>query len=113
MTKEIDRSQALSIGRIVHYTLSEHDAEAINKRRKDAKNLNGAGVTLASQELGAQIHVGNEVRAGEQYPATIVRVFQSANSANLRVWLDGNDDFWACSVSEGDGGRHWNWPPRV
>lgn len=106
-------SQALSIGRIVHYTLSEDDALQINKRRKDAKNLNAAGVTLASQELGAQIHVGNEVRAGEQYPATIVRVFEAAKSANLRVWLDGNDDLWACSVSEGAGVRHWNWPPRV
>jgi len=103
----------MAIGRIVHYTLSEHDAEAINKRRTDAKNVNAAGVTLASQCLGAQIHVGNEVKAGEQYPATIVRVFEAAKSANLRVWLDGNDDFWACSVSEGEGGRHWNWPPRV
>jgi transcriptional regulator len=105
-------SQQPTIGRIVHYTLSEHDAAAINKRRKDAKNLNAAGVTLASQQLGAQIHVGNEVRAGEQYPAIIVRVFEAAKAANLRVWLDGNDDYWACSVGEGEGGRHWNWPPR-
>ena len=108
-------TQVPSIGRIVHYTLSEHDAELINKRRKDWRATAGdhAAKTGKFPDAGYQAHVGNEVRAGEQFPATIVRVFEAAKSANLRVWLDGNDDFWACSVGEGEGGRHWNWPPRI
>lgn len=104
-------SQPLSIGRVVHYTLSEHDAEAINKRRKDFREFVKASEAYPAD--GYVAHVGNEVKAGDQYPAMIVRVFQPANSCNLQVFLDGTDTFWACSVSEGEGGRHWNWPPRV
>lgn len=108
-------TQAPSIGRIVHYTLSEQDAAQINKRRADAKNLNGAGVTLASQELGPQIHIGNAVTAGDVFPGMIVRTWGSApeSSVQLQVFLDGNDTFWATSVSEGEGERQWIWPPRV
>ncbi|WP_461118917.1 hypothetical protein [Saccharothrix stipae] len=107
--------QKPSVGRIVHYTLSEQDAAAINKRRKDAGNLNAAGVTLASQELGAQIHTGNQVSAGDVYPMIIVRVWgdQPTSAVNGQVFLDGNDLFWATSVSLGEGERHFVWPPRV
>ena len=104
----------MSIGRIVHYTLSEHDAEAINRRRKDfreyTKDCTADGTYPAE---GYVAHVGNDAKAGDQYPAMIVRVFEAAHSCNLQVFLDGTDTFWACSVSEGEGGRHWNWPPRV
>jgi hypothetical protein len=108
-------TQTPSIGRIVHYTLAEQDAAQINKRRADARNLNGAGVTLASQELGPQIHIGNPVEAGDVYPAMIVRTWgpEVHHSQQLQVFLDGNDTFWATSVSEGEGQRHWSWPPRV
>ena len=104
-------SNTPSIGRIVHYTLSESDATQINKRRKDAKHLNAAGVTLASQELGPQIHIGNDVKEGDVFPAIIVREW--SYSVNIQVLLDGNDTFWATSASEGEGARHWNWPPRI
>lgn len=107
-------TQTMAPGRIVHYTLSQQDVDLINKRRKDfqefCRNHRAAG-TYPSD--GYQAHVGNEVREGDQYPAIIVRVFEAAKSANLQVLLDGNDTFWACSVGEGEGGRHWNWPPRV
>lgn len=107
--------QKPSIGRIVHYTLSEQDAAAINKRRADAKNLNAAGVTLASQELGAQIHTGNWVSAGEVYPMVITRVWRNGpdDGVNGQVLLDGNDLFWATSVTSGEGERHYSWPARV
>lgn len=103
-----------SIGRIVHYTLSAQDAVAINKRRKDARNLNAAGVTLASQELGAQIHTGNEVSAGDVFPLIITRVWgdTETSAVNGQVLLDGNDLFWATSVSEGEGQRKFAWPTR-
>jgi hypothetical protein len=66
-----------SVGRIVHYKLTQHDADQINKRRKDAKNKNAAGVTLASQELGAVVHTGNDVAAGDVYPLIITRIWGS------------------------------------
>ncbi|MFI0897077.1 hypothetical protein [Streptomyces sp. NPDC020983] len=101
-----------TIGRIVHYALTQADANAINKRRADAKNLNAAGVTLASQELGPQIHVGNHATAGDYLPAMIVATF-GGPATNLQVFLDGNDTYWATSRTEGDGPGFWTWPPRV
>ncbi|MDN4644936.1 hypothetical protein [Arthrobacter sp. PsM3] len=105
-------TQAPTIGRIVHYTLTEQEAAHVNKRRADAKNLNGAGVTLASQELGPQIHIGNSASAGDVFPAIIVRVWPQS-SVQLQVFLDGNDTLWVTSRTEGSGDGRWSWPPRV
>lgn len=104
-----------TIGRIVHYKLSQHAADQINKRRSDAHNLNGAGVTLASQGLGPQIHIGNKVAAGDVFPAIVVRRWSDVptSTIQLQVFLDGNDTFWATSVAEGEGERQWSWPPRA
>lgn len=104
-----------SVGRIVHYTLNEYDAEVINKRRKDAENKNAAGVTLASQELGAVVHVGNEVRAGDVYPLVITRTWGDTETSgvNGQVLLDGNDTYWATSRTQGDGEGRWREPARV
>jgi hypothetical protein len=84
-----------AVGRLVHYTLTEHDATQINKRREDSKNQNAAGVTLASQELGAVIHVGIGVKTGEVYPLVITRVWgdQEGSGVNGQVLLEGNDTF--------------------
>lgn len=108
-------SQVPSIGRIVHYKLNEQAAAQINKRRADAGNLNAAGVTLASQGLGPQIHVGNRVEAGDVYPAIVVRRWSDVPTPviQLQVFLDGNDTYWATSVPEGDFEGNWSWPPRV
>lgn len=89
--------QAPTIGRVVLYTLTEDDATRARVR------------TLTGQEQ-------NDPRPGEEYPATIVRVFgaQPGSAANLRVQLDGNGpELWATSRIEGDGPGHWRWPPRV
>ena len=101
----------LTLGRTVLYTLAEEDAVKINKRRDDYK------AHLAKypgyEGDGSICHVGNAVRAGDVFPAVAVRVFEQAGSANLQVTLDGTDTFWACSVSEGTGGRTWAWPTKV
>jgi hypothetical protein len=94
-----------TIGRIVHYRLSEQDANLISKRRDDS-----------FVEGQARNH-GNAARAGDVYPAMVVRVFDpSTTTANLQVFLDGNDTYWATSrqeapddMSEG----YWFWPPRA
>lgn len=98
-----------SIGRIVHYTLSEQDATATNKRRNDAQAHLGQHISASD---GSQIHVGNSVNAGDVYPMVITRVW-SGTLVNGQVLLDGNDLLWVTSVSEGEGERSWAWPPRV
>ena len=100
-------SQTPSIGRIVHYTLTEQDTDAINRRRAD-----GVRARTADARSGAVIHYGNTVTAGDVYPAMVVRVWEF-NSTNLQVFLDGNDTYWAASKSEGDQPGTWHWPERV
>ncbi|MFC4146604.1 hypothetical protein ACFO0M_10085 [Micromonospora mangrovi] len=97
-----------TIGRIVHYTLTTFDAEAVNRRRKDFADQSTPGNT------GFVGHVGNRVEAGDTYPAMVVRVF-GADAANLQVFLDGNDTYWATSRPEGEAGEQgrWIWPPRA
>ena len=106
-------SQTPAPGRIVHYKLSEDDALAINNRRRDYSRASydrfDAGVEEAT---GAQCHIGNGVRAGEWFSAIVVRYWAN-DLVNLQVFLDGNDTLWVTSVSEGEGERHWQWPPRI
>jgi hypothetical protein len=90
--------QKPSIGRIVHYELTEHDLGQIKAQHPD----------VPSNRL-------NEPHAGDVYPATIVRVW-SATCVNLRVHLDGLADYWATSkgpAGDDDQTGHWFWPPRV
>ena len=98
-----------SIGRIVHYTLTSYNAEAINKRRAD-------GFAHMSEHRnnsnGVMVHVGNSVNEGDVYPLVVTRVW-TENSVNGTVLLDGSDTFWATSVTQGEGLGFWFEPPRV
>lgn len=94
-----------SIGRIVHYTLSAGDVTMINQRRAALKaSLQSAGE--------ASPYIGNTVEAGQVYPAQIVRHF-GGSTVNLKVALDGSDDYWATSRAEGEAQGNWAWPPRA
>lgn len=95
-----------SLGRIVHYKLTEDDAKEINRRRVPRGE---------NWPDGAQQHRGNNVNTGEVYPATIVRVWNPADggAVNLQVHLDGNDVFWATSRTEGSNAGNWFAPPFV
>jgi hypothetical protein len=105
-----------TIGRIVHYTLTAADADAINTRRTDfeahKQTLGGKPQPGHRGATGHVAHIGNHAAAGDVYAAMIVRTF-GGPAANLQVHLDGTDTHWATSRTEGDGEGHWVWPPRI
>jgi hypothetical protein len=107
-------TQVPTIGRIVHYTLSEQDAESINRRRKDAANH---VAEIRDAAIGYVTDTGNEAQAGQMFPMLITRAWgdQPQSCVNGQVFLDGNDVLWATSVSVGGPGEHrkFIWPPRV
>ncbi|MFI6909677.1 hypothetical protein ACIBKY_51040 [Nonomuraea sp. NPDC050394] len=106
----------LSIGRIVHDTLSDDDANAINRRRDDYDAYQRGRAPILPGQPGAtghQAHVGERVLAGDVYPATVVRVHPAPTVVSLQVHLDGNDIFWARARSEGTTPGTWHWPPRI
>jgi hypothetical protein len=111
-----------TLGRIVLYKLDENDEAHINRRRTTgaaiAERINNNHIGnphLETWPIGAQAHIGNEVKAGDVFPMMITRVWWESDSdaVNGQVFLDGNDVLWATSVSEGEGGHAWAWPPRV
>lgn len=94
-----------TLGRIVLYRVTAEDARVINKRRADF-------VGSPSSMHGYQPHFGNEVTAGDQFPAMVVAVIDG-DMVNLTVQLDGTDTYWATSRPEGESLGTWCWPPRV
>lgn len=84
-------AQVPVIGRIVTYTLTEQDAAAI----------------------GALPGHSNTPRAGDEYPAMIVRVWAGFASINLQVFYDGDGSYWATSRPEGDKPGSWHWPVTI
>lgn len=105
-----------SIGRIVIFVLSEDDAKQINRRRTSGEAIlnrikrNSDDVT--HWPLGAQAHIGNEVKEGDEFPMIITRVW-SDTCVNGQVFLDGSDCYWALSIVEGNLGHYWHWPVKV
>lgn len=97
-----------TVGRIVHYTLTAQDAEAVNRRRSDG----AAGGSLVQD--GTVVHTGNAASAGQVYPMLITRVWNDdPGTVNGQVFLDGNDSLWVTSVTPGEGERHYAWPARA
>jgi hypothetical protein len=94
-----------SIGRVVHIRLSAQCATEINRRRKDTQEK-AADVRAgrALMQHGEQVHTGNSVQEGDEFPLLICRVWDNGQPAkettgvNGQVFLDGNDVLWATSV---------------
>jgi hypothetical protein len=100
-----------TVSSIVHYVLTQEDADSINKRRNDARAL-----PRSLREDGVQIHFGNPVAEEDFFPMIVVKVWPDG-LINGQVFLDGNDTLWVTSVSpatldDGYLGR-WSWPPRI
>ena len=91
------------LGDVVLYALTEADASAINRRRRDFHE-SGSG----DGHTGFVGHVGNWVQEGYVFPAVVVQVHaESTVTCNLQVLLDGNDSFWATSRPEGTTAGQW------
>ena len=99
----------VTAGRIVHYVLSEQDAEAINRRR-----VTGSGRGKHRVPVGVQAHVGNPAHEGDVVPAIVVWADNNeAGTFTGQAFLDGNDTLWITSVPfDVEGARgSWHWPP--
>ena len=107
-----------SIGRIVHYTLTEQDAQQINRRRTSGSSI-ADRIKEDKWPIGAQAHIGNSAYAGQSYPCIIVCIWPNEygpdfDGINGQVILDANDQFWITSIAEAAEATpgKWNWPPR-
>lgn len=100
--------EGLVPGRIVYYVFGEQQAAEVNRRRTTGKSIadrmkilvhTTGDEKLVGWPVGAQAHIGNEIKAGDIYPAMVIRVWGSGGCSNLKVFLDGSDDFWATSIN--------------
>lgn len=93
--------EVLDIGYGRPYKLTEEDANAINRRRRDVRRSQ-----IATKKWGVQVHMGSEVAAEEVYPLYVTRVVGEDDDGNTivngKVFLDGNDDLWVRAVYFGD-----------
>lgn len=99
---------SLGLGRIVLYTLSSQDVDAINDRQRRIDSM------PASVAATALLPNNNPLRPGQICPAIIVRVWDKPDAeyatVNLQVLLDGDHTYWATSRSHGDGEGQWYEP---
>lgn len=93
-------AQVVSIGRSVHYQLSDHDINRIRHRisRQTRMDLQGC------------IH-----HLGDVVPliVTAVNVDEEPAMVNGQAFLDGNEVLWVTAAPEGDGPGTWSWPKRT
>lgn len=80
-----------TVGRIIHYHLSEQDASLVNQMRE------------------TQAMVGNAATAGTVLPL-IVTAAHSSEGVNGQVLCDGDDSIWVTSAHEGTQPGQWSWP---
>lgn len=108
-------------GRIVLYVLSGQDCREINRRRTTGQSIadrmkQEATNNVTAWPAGAQAHIGIDVEEGNTLPAQVISVSdQETGCCNLKVNLDGTDQFWARDryyTADARAGT-WFWPPRA
>ena len=110
--------KAPRVGDWVVHRLHEFQAEAINKRRADARRfaLEQAQSVAPLKDAGFVVHTGNNVRAGQEFPMLVVRVWESNHDqpgdwlVNGQVFLDGSDVFWVTSARQGGEPGEFHYP---
>ena len=97
-------------GRIVYFVFNEQCAKEVMRRRTNAQAIAERMRAIPpAWPAGAQAHIGNDVKAGDIYPAMVLRVWGPGGCANLRVFLDGSDDYWATSINYEVDKREYSW----
>jgi hypothetical protein len=81
-------------GDVVIYVLSGADAEMVNRRRTSGESI-AERIRSGSWPKGAVAHIGVEVMAGQELPAMVLSASGNGEVADLKVFLNGSDDFWA------------------
>lgn len=97
-------------GRIVYFVFNEQQAAEVMRRRTNAASI-ADRIKTKEWPVGAQAHIGNDVKVGDILPAQVLRVWGESGCSNLKVQLDGSDEYWATSVnfneSKQPGTWHW------
>ncbi len=97
-------------GRIVYFVFNEQCAAEVMRRRTTGKAIADRMKAVPAQwPAGAQAHIGNDIKAGDIYPAMVLRVWGDSGCSNLRVFLDGSDDYWATSINYEADKREFSW----
>jgi hypothetical protein len=95
------------LGGMAYYRLSEVDAAQINRRRTTGLAIANR-IAVSEWPLGAQAHIGNEVRVGQIFPMLIVRVGDAAaKMVSGQVFLDGADVLWVQDIHQGQYFGQW------
>ena len=109
MTDDMTPTVPPTMCRTVVYTLSADDAIRIRQARIDRN-------PIVFGNAGTVHPPGNEVHAGDLYPAVIIRAWND-RLVNLQVLLDGPDSYWATSrpwsPDRADQGTWAYYPARV
>lgn len=100
----------LKPGRIVYYVFSEQAAKEVMRRRTTGASI-AQRIHDSQWPMGAQAHIGSEVMPGDVCPAMVVRVLDDDGVTNLKVQLDGSDEYWATRVpfDPSKAGGTWTW----
>ncbi len=102
----------ITVGRIVHYVLTEEDAKQINRRRTNSESIK-LRMAGGSWPTGAQAHIGKEAKAGQHFPMIVAEVDPSdIYGVDGQVFLNGNDTYWVQSRKEDVAPGSWHWPER-
>lgn len=102
--------EGLVPGRIVYFVFNAASAAEVNRRRTNTVSILER-IKVLAWPIGAQAHVGNDVKEGDIYPAMVIKVWGTSGCSNLKVFLDGSDSFWATSISyqEDKAPFSWHW----
>lgn len=104
--------EGLKPGRIVYFVFDEQSALEVMRRRTTGGSIAQRMKADPPQwPAGAQAHIGNDVEAGDICPAMVVKVWTEYGTCNLKVFIDGADEYWAPSIAYDPAKalRTWHW----
>jgi hypothetical protein len=110
--------EGLKPGRIVYFVFDKKAVDEVNRRRTTEESVKDRMRANSREQWprGAQAHIGNTTTVLEIAPAIVTRVVDEPDGrgperVNLKVMLDGSDNYWVTNVSfdsnKQPGTWHW------